>query len=124
MKILVIDDEESKCRLYQDELENEGYAVVTAQTGAEGMELFKKENPDLVTLDIYMSHKDEGIDLLRKMKEMRPKIPIIMLTAYDYRDEFAIWCADAYIVKSSDLTELKITIKRTVKDGRREICCQ
>ncbi|MGD0886589.1 MAG: response regulator [Thermodesulfovibrionales bacterium] len=124
MKILVIDDEESKCRLYQDELENEGYAVVTAQTGAEGMELFKKENPDLVTLDIYMSHKDEGIDLLRKMKEMRPKIPIIMLTAYDYRDEFAIWCADAYIVKSSDLTELKSTIKRTVKDGRREICCQ
>jgi two-component SAPR family response regulator len=71
-----------------------------------------------------MSHKDEGIDLLRKMKEMRPKIPIIMLTAYDYRDEFAIWCADAYIVKSSDLTELKSTIKRTVKDGRREICCQ
>jgi len=124
MKILVIDDEESKCRLYQDELENEGYAVVTAQTRAEGMELFKKENPDLVTLDIYMSHKDEGIDLLRKMKEMRPKIPIIMLTAYDYRDEFAIWCADAYIVKSSDLTELKSTIKRTVKDGRREICCQ
>ncbi len=124
MKILVVDDEENKCKLYKDELEGEGYEVVTAQTGAEGMELFKKENPDLVTLDIYMSHKDEGIDLLRQMKEMGPRVPIIMLTAYDYRDDFAVWCADDYIVKSSDLTELKTTIAKTVKDRRREIWCQ
>jgi DNA-binding response OmpR family regulator len=54
----------------------------------------------------------DGITLLRKMKEQRPKIPIIMSTAYDYRDDFAVWASEAYIVKSSDLSELKKTIKK------------
>ena len=49
MKILVVDDEEDKCRLYKEELEEEGYDVVTANTGAGGIELFRNENPDLVT---------------------------------------------------------------------------
>jgi DNA-binding response OmpR family regulator len=111
MKILVIDDEEEKCRLYRDELGDEGYEVVTAKSGAEGMKLFMNEGPDLVTLDIWMSQRDEGIELLRQMKEIRPWVPVIMLTAYDYRDDFAVWCADAYIVKSSDLSELKSTLK-------------
>ncbi len=115
MKILVIDDEEDKCRLYKDELEEEGYEVITAATGSQGMKLFMKENPDLVTLDIWMSRRDEGIDLLRHIKEIRPDLPVIMLTAYDYRDDFAVWCADAYVVKSSDLGELKSTVKRMIR---------
>jgi hypothetical protein len=45
------------------------------------------------------------------MKEKRPKIPIIMSTAYDYRDDFSVWASEAYIVKSSDLAELKSMIK-------------
>ena len=49
---------------------------------------------------------------MRKMKEQRPDIPIIMSTAYDYRDDFAVWASEAYIVKSSDLGELKKTIKK------------
>jgi len=122
MKILVIDDEEDKCRLYKEELEEEGYEVVTAKTGSEGVQLFEHEDPDLVTLDIWMSQKDEGIQLLRRMKEMKPEVPIIMLTAYDYRDDFSVWCADAYLVKSTDLSELKSTIKKTVSAGRRKRC--
>ncbi|MCL5023445.1 MAG: response regulator [Nitrospirae bacterium] len=111
MKLLIIDDEEEKCRLYREELQDEGYEILTATSGKKGIELFKKESPDLVTLDIWMSQKDEGINLLRQMKEIRPWVPIVMLTAYDFRDDFAIWCADAYIVKSSDLSELKGTLK-------------
>ena len=88
MKILVVDDEEDKCKLYKEELEEEGYVVVTANTGTGGMELFRNEDPDLVTLDIYMSQRDEGIELLRQMKAVRPRVPIIMLTAYDYRVTF------------------------------------
>jgi hypothetical protein len=48
------------------------------------------------------------------MKEKRPDIPIIMSTAYDYRDDFAVWASEAYIVKSSDLSELKKTIKKLI----------
>ncbi len=120
MKILIIDDEEDKCRLYRDELEDEGYEVITAKTGTQGMKLFMKENPDLVTLDIWLSRKDEGIDLLRHMKEIKPELPVIMLTAYDYRDDFAVWCADAYVVKSSDLGELKNTVREMMKSRHHE----
>ena len=110
MKILIVDDDEDILRLYKEELEEEGYEIVTAKTGAQALEVFQQENPELVTLDILIPDMD-GITLLRKMKEMRPRVPIIMSTAYDYRDDFAVWASEAYIVKSADLTELKSKIK-------------
>jgi DNA-binding response OmpR family regulator len=113
MKILVVDDEKNILKLYQAELEDEGYVVVTANSGREALEIFEAENPDLVTLDILMPDID-GIQVLRQMKEKRPNIPIIMLTAYDYRDDFSVWVSDAYIVKSSDLNNLKATIKHII----------
>jgi DNA-binding response OmpR family regulator len=113
MKLLIVDDDTNIQRLYKEELEEEGYNVVIAGTGKEALELFESENPDIVTLDILMPDID-GISLLRKMKEQRPNIPIIMSTAYDYRDDFAVWASEAYIVKSSDLGELKNTIKKLI----------
>ncbi|NCO67776.1 MAG: two-component system response regulator [Nitrospirae bacterium CG_4_10_14_0_8_um_filter_41_23] len=111
MKILVVDDDLHIQRLYKEEFEEEGYEVVTASNGKDAIELFDSEAPDIVTLDILLPDVD-GIRLLRQMKEKRPKVPIIMSTAYDYRDDFAVWASEAYIVKSSDLDELKSTIKK------------
>ncbi|MCE5194688.1 MAG: response regulator [Nitrospiraceae bacterium] len=111
MKIMVVDDDIHIQKLYKEELEEEGYEVIIAGTGQKAMELFEKENPDLVTLDILMPDID-GIKLLRQMKEKKPRLPIIMSTAYDYRDDFAVWASEAYIVKSADLAELKNTIKK------------
>ncbi len=113
MKILIVDDDLNIQRFYKEELEEEEYEVVTAGTGKDALEMFEKENPDIVTLDILIPDID-GISLLRKMKEQRPDIPIIMSTAYDYRDDFAVWASEAYIVKSSDLSELKRTIKEFI----------
>jgi len=114
MKILVVDDDPSIRMLYKEELEDEGYDVVAASSGEEALRLFEEEDPDLVTLDILMPDMD-GIQVLRKMKEKKPRLPIIMSTAYDYRDDFAVWASEAYVVKSSDTTELKETIKRLLK---------
>lgn len=114
MKILVVDDEKNILKLYQAELEDEGYTVVTANSGREGLEVFDRENPDIVTLDILMPDMD-GIQVLRQIKEKKPSVPIIMLTAYDYRDDFSVWISDAYVVKSSDLASLKATIKQVLK---------
>lgn len=111
MKLLIVDDDVNIQRLYKEELEEEGYEVIVASSGRSGLEKFEKENPDLVTLDILMPDMD-GISVLRKMKEQRPHVPILMSTAYDYRDDFAVWASEAYLVKSSDLTELKEQIKR------------
>lgn len=115
MKLLIVDDDKNIQRLYKEELEEEGYEVIIADTGKDALEIFEKENPDIVTLDILMPDID-GISLLRKMKEKRPNTPIIMSTAYDYRDDFAVWASEAYIVKSSDLGELKSMIKKLVSD--------
>lgn len=111
MKILVVDDDLHIQRLYQEEFQDEGYEVVVASNGAEAMDMFDRENPDIVTLDILLPDVD-GIRILRQMKEKNPRIPVIMSTAYDYRDDFAVWASEAYIVKSSDLDELKIMIKK------------
>ncbi len=111
--ILVVDDEEHIRLLFKEELEDEGYIIVTASNGQEAIEMFDKEDPDLVTLDILLPDID-GIKLLRQMKEKKPRLPIIMSTAYDYRDDFAVWASEAYIVKSSDMTELKATIKKLI----------
>jgi DNA-binding response OmpR family regulator len=113
MKILVVDDDLHIQRLYKEEFEEEGYEVVIASNGQEAIDLFNSETPDIVTLDILLPDID-GIRLLRQMKEKNPKVPIIMSTAYDYRDDFAVWASEAYIVKSSDLDELKATIKKLV----------
>jgi DNA-binding response OmpR family regulator len=117
MKILVVDDEKNILKLYQAELEDEGYTVVTANSGREALDIFESENPDLVTLDILMPDID-GIQILRQMKEKKPDMPIIMLTAYDYRDDFSVWVSDAYVVKSSDLSNLKATIRQII-EGRK-----
>jgi DNA-binding response OmpR family regulator len=111
MKILVVDDDLHIQRLYKEELTEEGYEVVVASNGKEAMDMFEKENPDLVTLDIRLPDVD-GIHLLRQMKEKRPKLPIIMSTAYDYRNDFSVWASEAYIVKSSDLAEMKSMIRK------------
>ena len=114
MKILIVDDDPNILRLYKEELEEEGYTIVTASNGQEAIERFDQEDPDLVTLDILLPDID-GIKLLRQMKEKKPRLPIIMSTAYDYRDDFAVWASEAYIVQSSDMTELKATIKKLIE---------
>ena len=111
MKILVVDDDAHILKLYKLELEEDGYEVITAANGQEAMELFESEEPNLVTLDILMPDID-GISLLRQMKEKKPRLPIIMSTAYDYRDDFAVWASEAYLVKSADLSEMKEMISQ------------
>jgi DNA-binding response OmpR family regulator len=115
MKLLIIDDDVNVQRLYKESLEEEGYEVIIATSGKSGLEKFEQEKPDLVTLDIVMPDMD-GIALLKKMKEQRPDIPVIMSTAFDYRDDFAAWASDAYFVKSADLSKLKRIIRQYSTD--------
>ena len=111
-KILVVDDEESIHLLYREELEEDGYQVVSAMNGEEGLRIFEEEKPDLVILDINMPGLD-GIEVLRQMKQSRPDIPVILSSAYpEYKQDLASWASDDYIVKSFNLDELKESVKR------------
>lgn len=111
MKILIVDDEEHIRRLLAEELESEGLEVLTAMGSNTALNIFNDSRPDLVTLDIRMQTEKEGIELLRAMKAINPHVRIIMLSAFDYTDDLQVWAADKYITKSSDLSELKNSIR-------------
>ena len=114
-KILVADDEMSIRLLYSEELKEEGYEVYMASNGREALEMVEQIPLDLVILDIKMPEMD-GIEALRQIKEKRPNLPVILSTAYgEYRQDFATWASDEYLVKSSDLEELKAVVRRHLK---------
>jgi DNA-binding response OmpR family regulator len=113
-KVLVIEDEETMARLCREELEDEGYDVIVALSGLKGLELFRSATPDIVTLDIKLPDLD-GMELLRQMKSLRPQVPVIILTAYDYLYDFMVCDADGYLVKSPDLKELKKKIRAALQ---------
>ncbi|KLI20306.1 response regulator [Brachyspira hyodysenteriae] len=114
--ILVLDDEKSIRTLFEEEFKDEGYDVVSTDSGEEALEMLDKGTPhiDLITLDIKMPKMD-GLDFLSKVREKHRELPIIICTAYNnYRHEFSVWNADGYILKSGNLTEIKDKIKRLI----------
>ncbi len=113
-KILVVDDEENIRELYREELTEEGYEVFLAADGEQAIRMAGEVAPDLVTLDVRMPGMD-GIEVLRALKEKRRDLPMIMCTAYpEYKHNFGVWASDAYVVKYTDLKELKETIKKVL----------
>jgi len=105
-KLMFVDDEESIRLLYQEEFEEKGFAVVVASNGMEALELFDRENPDLVIIDIKMPGMD-GIELLKRLREKSRNVPAVLCTAYgEYKHNLETWASDAYIVKSSNLEGL------------------
>ena len=118
-KILCVDDDLSLLYLYQEELSEEGYKVILAEDGKQAVEKFKGEKPQAVVMDIRMPMMD-GIETLNAMLGDDRQIPIILNTAFpQYRENFMTWGAEAYVIKSSDLTELKQKI-REVLDKRKK----
>lgn len=106
-RILVVDDEEAIRLLYQEELQEAGYQVALAADGHEALRMVQQTRPDLMTIDIKMPGMD-GIELLRRVREIYRNLPIIICTAYgEYKYDFGTWASDAYLTKSADLTELK-----------------
>ncbi|MCR4319075.1 MAG: response regulator [Candidatus Brocadiaceae bacterium] len=109
--ILLVEDDKNQLLLYKQELSLEGYNIITAQDGREALGKVIEELPDLIVMDINMP-KMSGIESIGRILSEHKKIPIIINTAYSsYKDDFMSWSADAYIIKSSDLTELKDKIK-------------
>lgn len=105
--ILVVDDEPDILRLYSSELEDEGYHVRLASDGEEAERIVNSENVDLVILDVKMQRKD-GLATLTQLKRIRKDLPVVLNSAYPvFKSDFQSWLADCYVVKSSNLEELK-----------------
>ena len=113
-RLLVVDDEANIRLLYSEELQDEGYEVVTAASSAEAIEKLHSGAFDLAVLDIKLKN-ESGIELLQKLVKERHDMPVILCSAFScYKDDFSAWLADGYVVKSGDLTELKQEIARVL----------
>lgn len=121
--VLVADDEVSIRKLYERELGREGYNVVFANNGQEAIRLARESIPDLVIMDIRMPGMD-GLEAMGRILEENNQVPVVINTAYSsYQDSFLSWCADAYVTKSADLSELKHTV-RDLLTGEEDIVRQ
>jgi two-component system alkaline phosphatase synthesis response regulator PhoP/two-component system response regulator VicR len=121
LKILVCDDERHIVRLIQVNLERQGWQVVTAYDGKEGLEKIKSERPDLVVLDVMMPYMD-GFEVLKTLRRepQFESLPVIMLTAKAQdKDVFEgyHYGADMYLTKPFNPMELVTFVKRIAAGG-------
>lgn len=112
--LLVVDDEGDIRHLYAAELEDEGHSVVTCGNSKDATEKLRDQTFDLVILDIQLD-QESGLELLQRIAQQE-NTPVILCSAYScYKDDFSSWLADAYVVKSSNLDELKNEVRRVLK---------
>lgn len=114
-RILIVDDEASIRLLYSQELIDEGYEVDTAATIAEALGLLRENSYAVALLDIKLKN-ESGLDLLQTLVRERHDMAVILSTAFScYKDDFSAWLADGYVVKSSNMQELKEEVKRLIE---------
>lgn len=114
-KILIVDDEDNIRLFYSEELKDEGYEVIAAKDGHMLVERIRDEQPDLIVLDIKMAGYS-GLELLSAIRREFGDLPVILCSAYStFRDDSLSKQANAYVVKSSDLTELKGEIRKSLE---------
>ena len=111
-KILVVDDDVAIRMLYAEELTEEGYDVVADDGAGDLMAAIRKESPDLLVLDIKLG-RNSGLDLLQDIRRAYGNLPVILCTAY-YELNFDVkdFAAVSYALKSSDMTDLKLKVRR------------
>jgi len=119
-KILVVDDEPDIRRAFRRNLETESLRIVEAGDGPDAIRQVAAEQPDLVVMDIRMAGTS-GLDTLRKLRELNPKLPVIMMTAYGTTQtaiEAMKHGAYDYILKPLDVPKLKALLDGALKAAR------
>jgi DNA-binding NtrC family response regulator len=113
-RIMIVEDEHNLRTLYQLEIEDMGHEVVPVSNGRQAIDSVHQHNPDLIVLDLQMPEGD-GLDFLTWLMSNHLGIPVIIYSAYShYKNDFMTWGAESYLIKSSDLTELKNEITKTL----------
>ena len=116
-RILIVEDEPAMVAGLRDNFEYEGYEVISAGDGAEGLERALTESPDLVVLDVMMPRMS-GLDVCKQLKSERPSIPIIMLTARGQEIDKVVGLelgADDYVTKPFSIRELMARVKAVLR---------
>ncbi|MHB8171837.1 MAG: response regulator [Thermincolia bacterium] len=118
-KILVVDDEQHIAELVKFNLEKEGYQVICAHSGAEAIDRFKEETPNLIVLDIMLPEMD-GLEVCRRLRNLPngADVPVIMLTAKGEEVDKVLGLeigADDYMTKPFSPRELVARVKARLR---------
>ena len=124
-KILFVEDEEDLTLIVSDTLRGQGYDIITAADGIQGLEKFKSEGADIVVADVMMPKMD-GFTMAKEIRKLSPTVPLLFLTAKSTIDDveqgFEIGAND-YLKKPFELRELIVRIKALLRrygDNRTE----
>ncbi|MDD4874820.1 MAG: response regulator [Candidatus Pacebacteria bacterium] len=120
LKILVVEDEQILAEMYQDKFKKEGFEVIAAKDGKEGIKMMREQKPALVLLDILLPNEN-GIDFLKKQKKdpELSSIPIIVFSNFDdpeTKKETLDLGVKEYLIKSNhNPREIVEQIKKYIK---------
>jgi len=121
-RILIVDDEEGICSILARRLTKEGYLCVTANNGKQALSHFYKDTFSLIISDIKMPEMD-GIELLKRVKAINPRMMVIMVTAYPeigMAVEAMRLGAYDFIMKPADLDLVTLSVKKALEKKRLE----
>lgn len=118
-RVLAIEDEADILEVIEYNLDREGFDVITSRNGEDGLELIRKNHPDLVLLDLMLPDLD-GLEICRKIRsdDEIKQIPVIMVTAKDTESEVVLGLgvgADDYVTKPFNPRELIARVKAVLR---------
>ena len=119
-RILIVDDEEGICSILARRLTKEGYSCVTANNGKQALSHFYKDTFSLIISDIKMPEMD-GIELLKRVKAINPRMMVIMVTAYPeigMAVEAMRLGAYDFIMKPADMDLVILSVKKALEKKR------
>lgn len=116
-RLLIVDDDEDIRELLVFDIQSSGYTVDSAKDGEEGLKKAVENNYDLILLDVMMP-KMNGYDVCKNIRLVKPKVPVLMLTAkgtiHDKTEGFEVG-ADDYLVKPFDVQEVLLRIRALLR---------
>ena len=120
-KVLVVDDEAAVRDLFSDLFKKKGYSVKGVASGEEALELVQKEDFDAILLDIKLKGMS-GLEALKKIKDAKPEIVIIMITGFGYDEELLSkskeYGCSGYIGKNMPISQMISSFKLFVKSAK------
>jgi len=118
-RVLIVEDEEGLLEGLSHNFKFEGYEVMTAKTGTEGLKIALKQKPDVILLDIMLPEKD-GFTVLKELRQRHRDIPVLILTARNFEADvlkgFDLG-ADDYVTKPFAVKEVIARVKRLLQRG-------
>jgi two-component system, OmpR family, response regulator VanR len=116
--VLIVDDDTLSRATLSEMMDNYGFDVIVASDGAEGLEKYKKFQPQLIITDIYMPHMN-GVVLLNKIKSQAPNIPVILMTGFSHYKQLlegTRFPPDGFLPKPISMDQLFETISTVIKN--------